>query len=63
MAGDAYKEAIKNAQIIYDMFATSSNQLDSININLEKLNRTAETLPSAQNNDWNKLNEAFLSVF
>lgn len=37
MAGDAYKEAIKNAQIIYDMFATSSNQLDSININLEKL--------------------------
>ena len=38
MAGEEYKEALKNATVIYDMYAVSSNQQDNINVNLEKVN-------------------------
>lgn len=38
MAGEAYEEAIGNADIVYDMYAVSSNQTDNINVNLEKVN-------------------------
>ncbi len=37
LAGEEYQEAIKNATVIYDMYAISSNQLDNINVNLEKV--------------------------
>ena len=34
---EEYLEQIKNAQVIYDMFAQNTNDYSSININLEKL--------------------------
>lgn len=37
MAGDEYRELMSNATIIYDMFAADSSGLNSINLNLEKL--------------------------
>lgn len=50
MAGDEYKEAMKNATVIYDMYAVSSNQQDNININLEKVNPVQlATLDIAEN--------------
>ncbi len=36
MAGEEYEEMIKDASIVYDMYAESSNQMDNINVNLEK---------------------------
>ena len=38
MAGEEYQELLKNATIIYDMYAATPDSLNSININLEKLN-------------------------
>ncbi len=38
MAGEEFVEAVKNASIVYDMYAVSSNQMDNINVNLEKIN-------------------------
>lgn len=38
LAGDEYKELLENATVIYDMFASHSNQVDNINVNLEKVN-------------------------
>lgn len=38
MAGEEYAEAMKNASIVYDMYAVSNNQMDNINVNLEKIN-------------------------
>lgn len=40
MAGEEYEELIKNATIVYDMYATDSDQLNNININLEKISNT-----------------------
>ncbi len=40
MAGDEFKESVKNATIVYDMYATDSDQLDNININLEKVSNS-----------------------
>lgn len=37
MAGDEFEELVKNATIVYDMYATDSDQLNNININLEKI--------------------------
>ncbi len=37
MAGDEIEELLKKATIIYDMCATDSDQLNNININLEKI--------------------------
>ena len=38
LTGDALKEAIKNATVVYDMCAVDENQLNSVNVNLEKVN-------------------------
>lgn len=40
MAGDEFEELVKNATIVYDMYATDSDQLNNININLEKVSNT-----------------------
>ena len=37
LGGDAYEDALKNAQVLYDMFAVSSNGMDNINVVLEKV--------------------------
>ena len=37
VAGEKYEEAIQNTDLIYDMYAINDNQLDNININLEKM--------------------------
>ena len=37
VAGEDFEEAMKAADIVYDMYAVSDNQLDNINVNLEKL--------------------------
>lgn len=38
MAGEEYSEAMKNATVVYDMYAVSGNQTDNISVNLEKAN-------------------------
>lgn len=38
LAGDEFKEAIKNATVIYDMYASDSAGTNNIAINLEKVN-------------------------
>ena len=38
MAGEEYRDMIKDASVIYDMHATHSNGLDNIIVNLEKVN-------------------------
>lgn len=37
VAGEEFEKLMKEADLIYDMYAVSSNQLDNININLEKV--------------------------
>ncbi len=37
MAGEEYEKIIREADIVYDMCATDSDQLNNININLEKI--------------------------
>lgn len=37
LGGDAYEDALKNAQVLYDMFAVGSNGMDNINVVLEKV--------------------------
>lgn len=37
LAGEEYEEIIKNATLIYDMYATDAEMLNNININLEKV--------------------------
>ena len=41
IAGEEYEEIMQEADLIYDMFAISDNQLDNINVNLEKMNKSA----------------------
>lgn len=38
LAGEEYAEAMKNANVVYDMYALGSNQADSVSVNLEKVN-------------------------
>jgi len=38
MAGDQIKEALENATVIYDMYATANGGLNSVNVTMEKLN-------------------------
>jgi hypothetical protein len=40
VAGEEYEKMMKEADLIYDMYAISGNQLDNININLEKINNS-----------------------
>ncbi len=50
LAGDEIKEIASNAQIVYDMLASSSDSLSNININLEKIpNVQLATLDIAKN--------------
>lgn len=37
LAGEDFIEAVKDADIIYDMYAISDNQLDNVNVNLQKV--------------------------
>lgn len=37
VAGEDYEAMLENAQIIYDMFAVDSDQMNNINVNLEKI--------------------------
>ena len=37
LAGKEYKEAMKNATIVYDMLAASADMVSNINVNLEKV--------------------------
>ena len=41
VAGEEYEKMMQDAQIIYDMYAISGNQVDTINVNLEKVNSVA----------------------
>ena len=38
IAGEEYQELMKDATIIYDMFATDADGVNNINVNLEKVN-------------------------
>lgn len=40
MAGDEFSELIKEVPVVNDMFATDNDQLDNINISLEKVDKT-----------------------
>lgn len=40
VAGDDYVEAMKSADLVYDMFAIGDDQLNNINVNLEKINKS-----------------------
>ena len=37
LAGEDFVEAVKDADIIYDMYAINDNQLDNVNVNLQKV--------------------------
>ena len=50
MAGDEYRELMSNATIIYDMFAADSSDLNSINLNLEKLDDQQMALLNVKQN-------------
>ncbi|MBE6770088.1 MAG: hypothetical protein E7548_04970 [Ruminococcaceae bacterium] len=38
LAGEEFEDILKNSAVIYDMFASHSNETDNINVNLEKVN-------------------------
>ena len=44
LAGDTYLELIENATVFYDMLAMDADELNNINVNLEKLNALQLTL-------------------
>lgn len=48
MVGDEYKAVLENAAVISDMFASHSNGMDSVNVNLEKLNLGALAITEEQ---------------
>jgi len=39
IAGEEFEEILQEADIIYDMYAINENQLDNINVNLEKMSK------------------------
>ena len=41
VAGEEYEKLLQDAQVIYDMYAISGNQADTVNVNLEKVNSVA----------------------
>lgn len=50
MAGEDFKELVEQASIVYDMFATDSEGMNTININLEKIDaEQLEALDIAEN--------------
>lgn len=38
VAGEDYVELLKDSALVYDMYATSSDQMSNVNVNLEKVN-------------------------
>ena len=58
VVGEEYEELLNNAQLIYDMYAVSGNQADSINVTLEKVNNIL--LSSVSVEDVFKQNMPFL---
>ncbi len=38
MAGEDYQNLMENATLVYDMYATSADGLENVNVNMEKLN-------------------------
>lgn len=48
MVGDEYKDMIANAAVVQDMMATNSNQTDTVNVVMEKLNGVAVLLTEEQ---------------
>lgn len=50
MAGEDFKELVEQASIVYDMFATDSEGMNSVNVNLEKMDaEQLETFDIAKN--------------
>ena len=39
LAGEEYREMMENSTVVYDMFATHSNQINTIVVNLEKVDK------------------------
>ncbi len=65
LAGDAYVEAMKDANLVYDMFAVSDDQLKNMNVILEKVNPiTLTSLDIAQNfeNSFATMKESFENI-
>ena len=58
LAEEDFEAAMANAQLIYDMYATSNDQLKTINVNLEKVD--AVTLAMIDLADVYKQNEALM---
>ena len=48
LMGDAYKEALANATVVYDMMATHVNGMDTINVVMEKLSAAALLITEEQ---------------
>ncbi len=42
--GEEYQQQLENATVIYDMMATHSNEMNTVNVNLEKLSGAANLL-------------------
>lgn len=57
-AGEDFEAALKNAQLVYDMYATTKDQLQNINVNLEKVDPI--TLATVDLADIFKQNEALV---
>lgn len=50
MAGDEYAEAMKNATVVYDMFATDANETNNMSVVLEKVNLVSLATFDAEKN-------------
>lgn len=65
VAGEEYAELMKNANLVYDMFAVQNDQLGNMNVVLEKMNKTTlATLDIAEtfNKTMPTLKETFENV-
>ena len=58
LAGEDFEEAMKNASLVYDMYAASKDNLKNINVNLEKVDPIA--LATIDLADIFEQNEAFI---
>lgn len=50
MAGEDYQEAVKNASLVYDMFASDETKMNNINVTLEKVNAAQLAVLDLANN-------------
>ncbi len=57
VAGEDYVEAMKAADIVYDMYAIHDNQLNNINVNLQKVNQIALSQLNLEENFENTIPE------